>query len=298
VEIMQALADQFLDHLMLERGLSPNTRAAYATDLRAFFAEMERRGVRSLNDVTREHIYRYLLDSREKGLSGATVSRRLVSLKVFFRYLHREGLLAANAAEAIETPRRSLTLPDALNPKDLERLLNQPDTRRPIGMRDRAMLELLYASGLRVSELSALTLDDIYLDAQTLRCMGKGRKERIVPFGETARDWLRRYLEEARPVFAGTSATRRLFLARGARPMDRRWIWRRIHLAARAAGILQGVHPHTLRHTFATHLLAGEAPLRVIQEMLGHSDIATTQIYTHVDRGRLKALHEKFHPRA
>jgi integrase/recombinase XerD len=295
---MQVLADQFLDHLMLERGLSPNTRAAYAADLRAFFAGMTLRGVHGLHEVTREHVTRYLLDAREQGLSRSTVSRRLVSLKVFFRYLHREGLLAQNVAEAIETPHRSLSLPDTLSPKDMERLLSRPDTSRPIGVRDRALIELLYASGLRVSELSGLTVDDVYLDSQTLRCTGKGRKERIVPFGESARDWIRRYLEEARPVFAGSSETRRLFLARGARPMDRRWIWRRILRTARAAGILKSVHPHTLRHTFATHLLAGEAPLRVIQEMLGHADIATTQIYTHVDSGRLKAAHEKFHPRA
>ena len=295
---MQVLADQFLDHLMFERGLSPHTREAYATDLRAFFAELARCEVRGLYEVTREHIYRYLLDSRERGLRSSTVSRRLVSIKVFFRYLHREGLLAQNVADAIETPRRSLGLPDVLSPKEVERLLNRPDTARPIGVRDRALLELLYASGLRVSELAALTVDDLYFDSNALRCMGKGRKERIVPFGESARIWLRRYLDEARPVFAGSSDTRRLFLARGARPMDRRWIWRRIQHTARAAGILKNVHPHTLRHTFATHLLAGEAPLRVIQEILGHADIATTQIYTHVDSGRLKAIHEKFHPRA
>ena len=295
---VQALVDQFLDFVGLERGLSPNTRAAYASDLRAFVTFVRRAKCATLNEVTRRHILDFLMDARERGLRTTTISRRLVAIKVFLRYLHQEGLLVANPADAMDSPKLWRVLPDTLTAREVERLIEAPDTETRTGLRDRAMLELFYATGLRVSELARLTLDQVHFDEGYVRCMGKGRKERIVPFGETARKWVRRYMEDARPGLAGESDTRLLFLGARRRALDRRSIWRLIRGHARRAGIEKNVHPHTLRHSFASHLLANQAPLRVIQEMLGHADIATTQIYTHVDSSRLKSIHERFHPRA
>lgn len=295
---MQVLLDQFLDHLALERGLSANTRAAYASDLRGFLRFLQARRVSAINAVTRAHLTDFLLDGREQGLRTPTLARRLAAIKVFFRYLQQEGLLAANLAETMDSPRLWKTLPDVLTVREVDRLLAQPDIRKPRGLRDRAMLEVLYGCGLRISELVRLRLDDVRFDEGYLRCLGKGRKERLVPFGESARGWLRRYLAEARPALARGADVPDLFLGARGRPLDRRWLWRCIRRWAALAGLEKNVHPHTLRHSFASHLLANEAPLRVIQEMLGHADIATTQIYTHVDGARLKSIHERFHPRA
>ncbi len=295
---MQVLVDQFLDFVALERGLSGNTRAAYASDLAAFLAYLGTRGVASANRVTRRHILDFLMDSREKGLKTATLSRRLVSVKVFLRYLQQEGLLDASPADAMDSPRLWHMLPDVLSTREVDRLLAQPDADQPLGLRDRAMLETFYGTGLRVSELTALLLDDVRFEERYLRCMGKGRKERVVPFGDSARDLLRRYLDEVRPSLCRDAGERHVFLNRRGRPLDRRWVWRLIRRHARRAGITKHVSPHTLRHSFASHLLANGAPLRVIQEMLGHADIATTQVYTHVDSARLKAIHDRFHPRA
>ncbi len=295
---MQALIDQFLDFVSLERGLSPNTRAAYGNDLGAFAEWLRRAGVASVNAVTRRDILDFLIESRERGLRTTTVSRRLVSIKVFLRYLQGEGLLGTDVAGAMESPRLWKVLPDVLSMKEVDRLLNAPDTARPLGVRDRAILETFYGTGLRVSELAALSIDQVHFDSGYLRCVGKGRKERLVPFGESVRTWLRRYLDEVRPALARGADSRTLFITARRRPLDRRTIWLLIRRHALKAGIGKNVHPHTLRHSFASHLLANNAPLRVIQEMLGHADIATTQVYTHVDARRLKSVHERFHPRA
>jgi integrase/recombinase XerD len=295
---MYVLLDQFLDHLSAERGLSPHTRRAYGTDLRLFLDRLSRDGVVSVNDIRRKHIVDFLLDERQGGKRPTTVGRRLAAIKTFLRYLRREGLLASNPAEAMDSPRWGRRLPDALTVREVERLLAQPDLRRRHGLRDRALLETMYAAGLRVSEAAGLTVDDVRLDDGWLRCMGKGRKERLVPLGESARAYLRRYIEEQRPRQAAGGDTRALFLSDRRRALDRRSIWRLVRMYARRAGIEKRVHPHTLRHTFATHLLANDAPLRVIQEMLGHADIGTTQLYTHVDASRLRAVHQRYHPRA
>jgi integrase/recombinase XerD len=295
---MQVFLDQFLDHLGAERGLSPNTLAAYRSDLTLLIEYLRRAGVSSLNDARRKHLIGFLMGEREKGRRTTTLGRRMAAVKTFFRYLQREGLLASNPADAMDAPKLWRMLPDALTVKEVERLLDQPDLRGRHGLRDRAMIETMYAAGLRVSEAAGLTLDDIRFDDGCLRCMGKGRKERIVPLGESARAYLRRYIDEARAAAAGDTDTRALFLSARHGPLDRRSIWRLIRTYARRAGIEKRVHPHTLRHSFATHLLANEAPLRVIQELLGHADIGTTQIYTHVDSSRLLAVHQRFHPRA
>ena len=295
---MQALVDQFLDYLALERGLSENTRLAYANDLAFLVGHLVRRRRRSLNAVTRSDILDFLTDTRESGRSVRTVARRLVAARVFFRYLVREGLLAADPTEVMDAPRLWKELPGVLTPREVDRLLAQPDPSRRLGLRDRTILETLYATGLRVSELTGLRIEDLRFEVSCLRCIGKGNKERMVPFGAAAREWLQRYLEEARPRLTRDPEAPRLFLSRSGRPLDRRDVWAMIRARACAAGLGRAVSPHMLRHSFASHLLAHDAPLRVIQEMLGHADIATTQIYTHVDGDRLRRVHAQFHPRA
>jgi integrase/recombinase XerD len=295
---MLPLVDQFIDYLALERGLSPNTREAYARDLGSFAVWLQARRVASWNGVERRHILDFLLDQRESGRSSATLARRLAAVKSFFRYLAQENLLATNVADAMDSPKLWKTLPDMLSPEEVNRLLDAPDIKKPTGLRDRAILELLYGAGLRVSELAGLAVEDLRFDERYVRCMGKGRKERLVPVGASALDWARRYLAEVRPKHSKSDQAGRLFLGSRGQALDRRTVWRMVHTRARQAGIAKSVHPHTLRHSFASHLLARQAPIRVIQEMLGHADIATTQIYTHVDHGRLKAIHDKFHPRA
>lgn len=295
---MQALLDQFLDFIALEKGLSPNTRVAYALDLQTFLNYLNSRGVHSINTVRREHITGFLLAQKDQGLSTNSLCRRLVAIKVFFRFLQQEGLLAGNITEAMESPKIWKILPGTLTYKEVERLLASPDTSKPLGLRDRAMLETLYGTGLRVSELAGLSLNDVHFDEGYVRCMGKGSKERVVPIGERARLALRQYLDEVRPALSKGRSTAAVFLNYRGTPLGRKGIWKLIKKHARAAGITKNVKPHTLRHSFASHLLANGAPLRVIQEMLGHADITTTQIYTHVDPARLKSVHAQFHPRA
>lgn len=295
---VRALIDQFLEFLEVERGLSPHTRAAYRADLRAFEEFLLRRRIMSPTEIGRAHIVAFLMEGRDAGLKSTTIARRLAAIRSWFRYLHTEGLLAADVAEAMDAPKLWRVLPDALTQREVDRLLAAPDIDRPHGVRDRALLELLYATGLRVSEVAGLTLERVRLDERVLRCIGKGGRERLVPFGDTARAWLLRYLEEERLRVAQRSGSSALFLSARGGPLNRRTIWALVRRYAVRAGLAKRVHPHTLRHTFATHLLANGASLRVIQEMLGHADIATTQIYTHVDASRLKQVHERYHPRA
>ncbi len=295
---MNALVKMFLDHVSLERGLSPATREAYGRDLDSFDAWLTPRGVATFNAVTREHILEYLLAERDRGLSVNSVSRRLVAIKVFFHFLRQEGMLDADVTEVMDSPRLWKVLPGVLTPREVERLLAAPVGDDRYRMRDRAILELMYACGLRVSELCALTLDDLHMDEQYLRCVGKGRKVRVVPFGAAAIDRIEQYLREARPDFVNDRSPRHVFLTYRGQAFSRKGVWLLIKAYARGAGIQKSVSPHTLRHSFASHLLANGAPLRIIQEMLGHADIATTQVYTHVDQNRLKSVHQQFHPRA
>ena len=295
---MQALLEQFLDYLTLERGLSPHTRAAYASDLRAFLSFLQRQQLNSLNSVTRKHILDYLVWEREHELATTSLSRRLVAIRVFFRYLQQENLLTANVTETMDSPKLWKMLPDTLSMKEVDKLLAAPPADKPLGLRDRAILETFYGTGLRVSELANLQVGDVHFDAGYVRCLGKGSKERLVPLGGSAADWIRRYLDTVRPAHLRDPAVPTLFLTRHGSKLSRKSIWKMIKQRALAAGIGKSISPHTLRHSFATHLLANQAPLRLIQEMLGHADIATTQIYTHVDQSRLKSIHTKFHPRA
>lgn len=295
---MQVLLDQFLDYAVLERGLSDNTQRAYVADLELFLAYLRESSVRSINSVTRGHVLSFLLQEKDRGMSARSIARRLVAIKVFFRYLEQEGLLKDNVTDAMDSPKLWKVLPDTLSYEEVERLLHQPDLSRPLGVRDHAILETFYGSGLRVSEICALQIDNLRFDDGYLRCIGKGNKERVVPVSTAACDSVTRYLEEVRPQHAQDELERTLFLTRRGTPFSRKGIWKLIKQHSLAAGIQKNVTPHTLRHSFATHLLSNGAPLRMIQEMLGHADIATTQVYTHVDSSRLKAVHEQFHPRA
>ncbi len=295
---MEAQIDQFLDYVSLERGLSRLTREAYAADLHAYTQFLRRRKVGSISQSTRRDVLDFLMEEKDRGQATSSIARRLVAIKVFYRYLVQEGLLAANVTESMDSPKLWKILPDTLSHAEVERLLAAPDLEKPLGLRDKAMLEVLYASGLRVSELVGLTLDNLHFDSGYIRTMGKGRKERVVPIGETARVYVDRYLLEVRPLLAPDDHQRTLFLSRRRTPLSRKTVWRLIKVHARHAGIAKEISPHTLRHSFASHLLANGAPLRLIQEMLGHADIATTQVYTHVDAQRLQAVHHQFHPRA
>ncbi|MGQ9660718.1 MAG: site-specific tyrosine recombinase XerD [Kiritimatiellia bacterium] len=295
---MKALVDQFLDHISLERGLSENTRSAYASDLLRFASYLEGQGLRSFNVVSRKHILDFLMAERRRGLSVNSVSRRFVAVKVFLAYLQQEGILDTNVAAVMETPRLWKMLPGVLSLREVEALLQAPDSKSRIGLRDRAILELLYGTGLRVSELADLRMEDVNINAGYLRCTGKGKKTRVVPFGSKAAAWLTRYIAESRSQLDRNGSAPYLFLNRSGRKFARQGIWKLIRHYTLKAGIGKHVTPHTLRHSFASHLLANGAPLRVIQEMLGHSDIGTTQIYTHVDERRLLAVHAKYHPRA
>ena len=297
---MRFLLDQFMDHLVLERGLSRNTQLAYGHDLTEFLDFLARRGRAGLQEVERRDILDFLMDGKQKGLAAASLARRLVAIKVFFRHLSREGLLAANVADAMDSPRLWKILPPTLSIAEVDRLLAAPDPGMPRGLRDRAILETFYATGLRVSELAALTLESLHFDAEYIRCVGKGDKERVVPIGGRAMAAVQAWLEGGRPAYAsrGGGGSRAVFLSRRGGALSRITLWRHIRAYARQAGIRKEISPHMLRHSFASHLLANGASLRIIQEMLGHADISTTQIYTHVDQGRLQAIHHQFHPRA
>ena len=297
---MRFLLDQFMDYLALERGLSANTRMGYGHDLSEFLAFLSRRGRAGIQEVVRRDILDFLMEGKQKGLAAPSLARRLVAIKVFFRHLSREGLLATNVADAMDSPRLWKILPATLTVAEVDRLLAAPDVASTRGLRDRAILETFYATGLRVSELAALTLDSLHFDAEYVRCVGKGDKERVVPIGGRAMAAVQAWLERGRPAYAsrGGGASRAVFLSRLGKPLTRTAIWRHIRTYARRAGIRPAISPHTRRHSFASHLLANGASLRIIQEMLGHADISTTQIYTHVDQRRLQSVHHQFHPRA
>ncbi|MCF7848477.1 MAG: site-specific tyrosine recombinase XerD [Kiritimatiellales bacterium] len=295
---MNALLESFLDYISLERGLSINTRKAYADDIRQFLDWLGRKGITSLSQVSRKQILDHLMAMKAKGMSTNSISRHLVSIKVFFRHLQQEGMLSRNVTDTMDSPKLWKILPDTLSQKEVELLLAAPDLKKPLGVRDRAILELFYASGLRVSELANLQLTDLHMEEGYIRCIGKGRKERVIPVGDEAARVIGRYLEEIRPLLCENPHLHNVFVSRRSSSLCRQRLWQIIKQHTKKAGIMKTVTPHTLRHSFATHLLANGAPLRVIQEMLGHADIATTQIYTHVNPERLKSIHHQFHPRA
>ncbi len=291
-----ALIERFLDALWLERGLSDNTLTAYRSDLQKLAEWLE--GQQSdLHSVSRHDLLRYLQWRAEHGASPRSAARLLSSIRRFYRYLLRERLINEDPSARIDAPKLGRALPKSLTEEEVERLLAAPDTSKSLGMRDRAMLEVLYASGLRVSELVSLTLQQVSLQQGLVKVIGKGSKERLVPLGEEALSWLERYLREARGMILGTSQSDVLFPGSRKTAMTRQAFWQLIKRYTVAADINKHLSPHTLRHAFATHLLNHGADLRVVQLLLGHSTLSTTQIYTHVARERLKNLHAIHHPR-
>jgi integrase/recombinase XerD len=285
----------FLLYLASERGLAENTLNAYRRDLEDLDDFFIKSGRPLLSGVADDFI-EYLRTQTRRGQSTKTVARRLAAIRVFLRYLTVEGFDFTPVLQQLERPKPEQDLPKILSKAQVNQLLAAPNPKSFLYARDVAILELLYASGLRASELCELKLRDLNLQVQCVRVLGKGMKERIVPLGQAAREAISRYLLECRTKLEG-KPNDRVFLSRSGRPMERVGLWMLVEKYGRSSGLIKHISPHTLRHCFATHLIGGGADLRVVQELLGHSDIATTQIYTHVDQTRLKALHEKYHPR-
>nr|WP_178132359.1 MULTISPECIES: site-specific tyrosine recombinase XerD [Pseudomonas] len=290
------MIDRFLDALWLEKGLADNTRLAYGSDLALFNGWLGEQGV-SLERAGREAILDHLAWRLAQGYKARSTARFLSGVRGFYRYCLREGLIAEDPTLQVELPQLGKPLPKSLSEADVEALLAAPETEDPLGLRDRAMLEVLYACGLRVSELVGLTLEQLNLRQGVVRVFGKGSKERLVPLGEEAIVWLERYLRNARDDLLGGRPSDVLFPSLRGEQMTRQTFWHRIKHHAKVAGIGKSLSPHTLRHAFATHLLNHGADLRVVQMLLGHSDLSTTQIYTHIARARLQELHAQHHPR-
>ena len=289
----------FLEYLTVELGLSANTRQAYERDLRLFCKTLGFKNSDALVNVSREQITGYMTQLKEKGLAAATIARKLAAIKAFYRFMTAEGYMDANPAEVVEAGTKGIKLPRVLSEDEVVRLLNQPDITTSEGFRDRTMLEVLYATGMRVSELINLTLERVDLNMKYIIAFGKGSKERIVPLGSVAAEFLQQYLEKVRPklTHAGRN-TNIVFLAFGGHELTRQRFWQIIRGYGRKANINKVLTPHILRHSFATHLLDNGADLRSVQELLGHSDISTTQIYTHLTNKRLRDIYAKAHPRA
>lgn len=289
----------FLEYLTVELGLSANTRQAYERDLRLFCKTLGFKNSDALVNVNREQITGYMTQLKEKGLAAATIARKLAAIKAFYRFMTAEGYMDANPAEVVEAGTKGIKLPRVLSEDEVVRLLSQPDITTAEGFRDRTMLEVLYATGMRVSELINLTLERVDLNMKYIIAFGKGSKERIVPLGSVAAEFLQQYLEKVRPKLTHEDRnTNIVFLAFGGHELTRQRFWQIIRAYGRKANINKALTPHILRHSFATHLLDNGADLRSVQELLGHSDISTTQIYTHLTNKRLRDIYAKAHPRA
>jgi integrase/recombinase XerD len=293
------LIDQFILYLATERGLSTNYQLSTRRSLETFAEWLARRaGITGPDEVEPAHFTEFLAWRKRSGLAAASIKLEAVALRIFFRFLQMRNILSSNPAENLSIPRIEKYLPETLNPFAVARLLESVSAADPLGLRDRAMLELLYASGLRVSELCDVRLEGLDLKEGMIRVTGKGNKTRLVPVGSEAREAISRYLELERPKLVMRRSGAEIFLSVRGRKLTPQRVWQLIKRYAARTGLEANAYPHLLRHSFATHLLAGGADLRIIQEMLGHADISTTQIYTHVDSSHLKAVHRKFHPRA
>ena len=296
-ETLSSYIDSFLAMISVEKGLAKNTIEAYSRDLSGLCEFLIAQGVNSWSDVQPFHLRAYLPWLRKRGLSSSSITRHVVTLRRLCRFLQTEGVLSDGTVPSLYQRTAPRKLPQPLSPEDIRNLLNRPDASALLGRRDRAMLELLYATGLRVSELVSLQHQQIDLQGDYLVVKGKGSKVRAVPFGKWAREKLLDYLKEARPRLLKGRSSSYLFVTRSGKPLTRQAFWKLVHHYARAAGVEKRVTPHSFRHSFATHLLEGGADLRSVQTMLGHADISTTQIYTHVNGARLKEVHQRYHPR-
>lgn len=300
VELPSSLSqarDRFLTHIRLERSLAENTVASYERDVTRYLQVLASRGVNDADDADAEDVSALLRELTALGLESSSIARNLTSVRSFHRFLLSDGSTDGDPTEHLTPPKTQRKLPSVLSIEEMERLLEAPDVESVLGLRDRALLETLYGAGLRVSELTDLRSGQLLFDVEVVRVFGKGSKERLVPIGRMALDWIRRYLEEGRPAIAKPLSGDSVFLNQRGSRLSRMGVWKLLRKNVLEAGIFKTVSPHTLRHSFATHLLEGGADLRAVQEMLGHSDISTTQIYTHVDREYLREVHRTFHPR-
>lgn len=294
---MRELIEVFLNYLSVERGLSNNTIFSYRGDLNSYIDFLTAKKIGALSESTKNEVINFMLSEKNKGLSANSISRRLSAIRVFYRFLVRERILKNDPTNQIDSPKLWKRIPDALSLNEIEILLSQPNIRNTQGLRDKAILEILYATGMRISEAANLKVDDLNLDVGFTRCFGKGSKERIVPLGKKAIESVKNYLERSRGNYLSGKVNNFLFLSRFGKRISRQSLWKIIKKYAKDAKIKKSIKPHILRHSFATHLLERGADLRSVQEMLGHSNIATTQIYTHINKDRLKSIHKMFHPR-
>lgn len=293
---MEKYLDLFINYLIVEKGLSKNTIDAYSRDILGFINHISDIKITDPGAVVPLDIVKYIGKLRDEGISPRSTARKLTTIRMFYRFLNTEGYIKSNPTLLVELPKGISRLPKAVSLEIVDMLLAAPDVNTPLGLRDKAMLELLYATGLRVSELVSMKAADVNLDVGYLMAFGKGSKERIVPMGESAVEWVKRYISDGRPkLYKGMPEY--LFINRSGKGLSRQGFWKAIKTYARKAKIITPITPHTLRHSFATHLLDRGADLRSVQMMLGHADISTTQIYTHVTTARLKEIHKKHHPR-
>jgi integrase/recombinase XerD len=297
--IDKELVESFLNYLIVECGLSENTIKGYRGDLRNFSNYLQGKGITHFEDLRPKMIVNFIENEKHRGLSENSISRSLVTVKMLYKYMLTDGMISVNPMSSVNTIKLQKHLPEVLHYNAIEEMLRAPDCNDKLGIRDKAMLELMYATGARVSEVASIKVSWINFDYGFIRCQGKGSKQRIVPLGTEAAKSIKRYLQEVRPLLVKTEDDEPLlFLSRTGKKLRRENIWSIVKKYAIKVGIRQNISPHTLRHSFATHLLEGGADLRSVQEMLGHSNISTTQIYTHIDRKYLKSIHQKFHPRA
>jgi len=294
---LDTLVDQYINYLLVEKGLSKRTIASYSRDLIRYLNFINVSGIQDISETDTPVILKHLINLKNDNLSPRSRARHLTTLRGFYRFLMQEKVIPYDPARLIDLPKSGFKLPKVLSIEEISVLLSTPDIKNPKGLRDAAMLELLYAAGLRVSELVQVKLMDTNLLAGYVRVFGKGSKERIVPIGQYAKEKINQYIMSARPHLLKQVVSPYLFVARAGKPMTRQGFWKRLKQYAQKAGIRHEITPHSLRHSFATHLLEGGADLRAVQVMLGHADISTTQIYTHVSKEHLKHMHEKYHPR-
>ena len=295
--MLDNLVDQYINYLLVEKGLSTNTIESYSSDLAVYLEFLKKNRIKEIADAGTTVILKHLIALRDAGLGAKSRARHLIALRGFYRFMAQEKIIEHNPTKIIDLPREGLKLPDVLSVEDVKLLLNTPDTKKPIGIRDAAMIELLYGTGTRVSELVNLKLQDVNMEACFIRVFGKGSKERVVPMGLYAKEKIDRYIKESRPLLLKKKVSQHLFVSRLGKVMTRQGFWKLLRQYGQQTGIKKKITPHSLRHSFASHLLEGGADLRAVQVMLGHVDISTTQIYTHVARKHLVDMHKKYHPR-
>lgn len=295
---MESFLKEYLATLKVEKNLSENTIHSYKSDLTSFLNFITNSGIDDLSDIKTTNITSFFKLLKDAGLNETSAARYFSSLKGFFKYLYRNEYIKSNPVDRISPPKISRKLPEVLNVREINLILEQPNFKDTIGLRDKAILELFYACGTRISELINIKVNDLFLSEEVIRVFGKGSKERLIPIGSSAIKWIKKYLKKSRPLLVkNIKSENYLFLNQRGTKFSRMGIWKIVKKYVEQAGIKKNVHPHTFRHSFATHLIEGGADLRAVQEMLGHSDISTTQIYTHIDRDYIKLVHKKYHPR-